>query len=212
MHVGGTVLHPPGCAGQTWDVPYLVAPVIAAGQISSRPQPELHGPKFRCRPFSRDHVGALVASFADTDIQQWHARRLDSDNEARGLIDDWNRCWQDETGARWAIVDVLDGHLLGQVGFRSIDVDEGDAEISYWLLPRARGQGVATESARLVTEWALNDVGLNRVELHHSVVNVASCQVARRAGFEFEGTMYRKALHADGWHDMHLHSRLRPPS
>ena len=46
------------------------------------------------------------------------------------------------------------------------------------------------------------------VELIHSTRNPASCRVAENAGYKLEGTKRREALHADGWHDMHLHARL----
>ncbi|HVB43153.1 MAG TPA: GNAT family protein [Streptosporangiaceae bacterium] len=42
----------------------------------------------------------------------------------------------------------------------------------------------------------------------HSTMNPASCRVAGNAGFAYEGTKRREALHRDGWHDMHLHARL----
>ena len=43
----------------------------------------------------------------------------------------------------------------------------------------------------------------------HSVANHASCRVATKSGFPLEGTHRRALLHTDGWHDMHLHARLR---
>jgi RimJ/RimL family protein N-acetyltransferase len=51
-------------------------------------------------------------------------------------------------------------------------------------------------------------VGLHRIELSHSAVNPASCRIAEKAGFAYEGTKRRQGLHQDGWHDMHLHARL----
>jgi RimJ/RimL family protein N-acetyltransferase len=51
-------------------------------------------------------------------------------------------------------------------------------------------------------------VGLNRIELNHSTLNTASCRIAHKAGFRYEGTKRRHLLHMDGWHDMHLHARL----
>jgi RimJ/RimL family protein N-acetyltransferase len=46
------------------------------------------------------------------------------------------------------------------------------------------------------------------LELTHSTVNPVSCRVAVSAGYRLEGTKRRAGLHADGWHDMHLHARL----
>ena len=60
-----------------------------------------------------------------------------------------------------------------------------------------------------MSRWFFTEIGLHRIELAHSVANVASCQVAARAGYAYEGTMRGEGLHADGWHDMHLHARLQ---
>jgi [ribosomal protein S5]-alanine N-acetyltransferase len=40
------------------------------------------------------------------------------------------------------------------------------------------------------------------------VANQASCRVGAKAGYELEGIMRGALLHADGWHDMHLHARV----
>lgn len=51
-------------------------------------------------------------------------------------------------------------------------------------------------------------VGLTRLQLEHSTLNDASCRAAHKAGFVAEGIRRQSARHADGWHDMHVHSRL----
>jgi [ribosomal protein S5]-alanine N-acetyltransferase len=35
--------------------------------------------------------------------------------------------------------------------------------------------------------------------------------VAAKAGYKLEGTKRSGLLHADGWHDMHLHARIAGP-
>jgi RimJ/RimL family protein N-acetyltransferase len=48
-----------------------------------------------------------------------------------------------------------------------------------------------------------------RLPVAHSVRNEASCRVATKTGFALEGTRRHSPPYADGWHDMHLHARLR---
>ena len=38
------------------------------------------------------------------------------------------------------------------------------ASLGYWVIPRARGQGLASRAVRLLVEWALREAGLARVE------------------------------------------------
>lgn len=94
------------------------------------------------------------------------------------------------------------------MSLRTIDLAEGLAEVAYWVLPAARGRAVAPRALEAVSRWSLDDLGLHRLELAHSTRNHASCRVAAKAGFLLEGTKRRQALHADGWHDMHLHALL----
>jgi RimJ/RimL family protein N-acetyltransferase len=45
--------------------------------------------------------------------------------------------------------------------------------------------------------------------VQHAVANTASCRVALKAGYAYEGTRRSSVLHADGWHDMHVHGRVQ---
>jgi RimJ/RimL family protein N-acetyltransferase len=101
------------------------------------------------------------------------------------------------------------GTVVGQVGLRRANLAEGLAAVSYWVLPVARGRRVASRALGALTEWSFRTLGLHRLALSHSTANVASCRVAQRAGFAAEGTKRGEGRHADGWHDMHLHARLR---
>lgn len=68
---------------------------------------------------------------------------------------------------------------------------------------------MAPRAVSALTHWAFDEIGFERLELAHSVLNEASCRVAAKTGFALEGTRRHSHLHADGWHDMHLHARLR---
>ena len=67
-------------------------------------------------------------------------------------------------------------------------VDEDVAQIGYWLAPTARGRGFATRAVILLTRW-LFDQGAARVFMSIVAGNEPSVEVARRAGFLYEGTM-----------------------
>jgi ribosomal-protein-alanine N-acetyltransferase len=163
------------------------------------------------RPWVAADAPQVVTAFADPDIRYWHMRTIDDEDEALAWIDGWKQQWDDEAAGNWAIVRTgADGseQVLGQGGLRSVDLFEGWGEITYWVVPAGRGTGVATRAAIVLAQWILEDLGLARLELMHSTANEASCHVADKAGFLAEGTLRHAVLHADGWHDMHLHSRV----
>jgi RimJ/RimL family protein N-acetyltransferase len=126
--------------------------------------------------------------------------------EAAAWIAAWPGRWRGETGAGWAV--ARGETVLGQVSLRRVDLTEGDGEVSYWVAPAARGRRLAPRALAALGGWAFGELGLHRIELSHSTRNVASCQVALRAGYPLEGTRRSAVVHADGWHDMHLHARL----
>jgi RimJ/RimL family protein N-acetyltransferase len=157
------------------------------------------------RPWARDDAGVVLSAFADPDISYWNLETLSGQAAACAWIDQWAIGWQAESKASWAVAEVATGEVLGRVALRGISLEYGHAECTYWTLPAGRGRGVASSAARVVSRWALDVVGLHRIELQHSTRNAASCRVALRAGFAVEGVRRQALRHADGWHDMHLH-------
>lgn len=189
-------------------MPVLTEPALPEGSLRALPQPVLPADRVVLRPWRHADAPSVTAAFACPDIQRWHVRRIDSADEAHAWIDSWPLRWHAESDASWAVVDG-DDRVLGQVGLRTVDLLEGSARVSYWVLPESRGAGIATAAVHTMTAWVFHDLRLHRLYLDHSTANHASCRVATKAGFAAEGTLRGAGLHTDGWHDMHLHSRLR---
>ncbi len=218
-------------------MPDLVAGAVPAGRLGGRVQPTLRVDELCLRPWLDSDVDAVVEAYRDPDIQRWHVRTMARD-EALSWLRSWSERWRAETGASWAITrrDVPAGRevpvgpevladsewlrgrevpvgpevLVGRVGLRTVNLAEGFAEVGYWTMPPARGQQIAGRAVRAMSDWLFGVVGLHRLELNHSTRNPASCRVAEKAGFDYEGTRRQQGWHADGWHDMHLHARLAP--
>ncbi|MEU7589608.1 GNAT family N-acetyltransferase [Micromonospora sp. NPDC049230] len=189
-------------------MPLLVAPALPAGSLAAQEQPHLPvRPGLTLRPWHAADATAVRVAFDCPVIQRWHVRRFDGDDEARAWTGQWAGRWHAETAASWAVVDA-DDQPIGQVGLRALLLAEASAQVSYWLLPGARGRGVATDALATLTRWSFTRAGLHRLALEHSTANVASCRVATRAGFGVEGVARASVRHVDGWHDMHLHARL----
>lgn len=186
-------------------MPILPGPFLDLAELFDGPEPprlEAVG-GLRLLPWSPDDAPAVRAVYADPEVRRWHARTLDDDEEARALVAGWTAQWGARTGAHWAVEDA-DGALVGRVALTDVDARDATAEIGYWTVPAARGRGVATAAVVAVVGWA-RDGRLWRLEIEHSAENVASCRVAERSGFVFEGVKRASALHEDGFHDMHVH-------
>ncbi|MEW5986145.1 MAG: GNAT family N-acetyltransferase [Chloroflexota bacterium] len=92
--------------------------------------------------------------------------------------------------------------LVGSSGLHSIDWSVPCFEIGYWLRTSFTGQGYATEAARAIANFAFDVLGAKRVGIRCDALNERSAAVARRLGFEHEGT-----LHCSNRH--HLTGELR---
>ncbi|MFB9237051.1 GNAT family N-acetyltransferase [Plantactinospora siamensis] len=186
-------------------MPSLTTPAVPPGALASREQPVLAADGLLLRPWRPPDRDAVLTAYADPAIQRWHCRTMIGP-EAEAWIAAWSRRWAAETDASWAV--LAGDAVVGQVGLRRIDLAEGCAAVSYWVLPAARGHRTAPRALTAAAAWCFGELGLHRLELSHSTANPASCRVALRCGFPVEGTRRGQGLHADGWHDMHLHARL----
>jgi len=187
-----------------------VPSVVPAGRMARTPQPLLALPGgLELRPWHSRDAGVLVAAGQDPAIRKWNRLVVASSDDARRRIERMHERWRAEEAAIWAIARADIGEAVGLIGWGDIDLDDGNAEIVYWVLPTARGGGVVVEATKRLSRWALEDLGLHRLRLCHSTANPASCRVAEKAGFSFEGTQRSALLHEDGWHDEHLHSLVQ---
>jgi RimJ/RimL family protein N-acetyltransferase len=184
----------------------LTGPVVAAGSMAGMRQPEIAGDGVVLRPWRDDDLRTVLAGYADPAIQRWHVKSM-AEQEARAWIAHWPGRWAAETGAGWAI--TRDGHeAVGQISLSRLDLSQGAASVSYWVLPEARGEGLAHRALDALAGWAFRTLGLYRLQASHSTANPSSCRVAEKAGLRAEGTQRGEGRHVDGWHDMHLHARL----
>lgn len=169
-------------------------------------QPTLFGGDgLTLRPWVHSDAPGLVRAYEDPDIYRWHCRTLSLTDAESWVTHELER-WQQDLGSSWAI--TRSGSLCGRVGVGGVRLEEGRAGVTYWVLPDARGKGVASQALVAVVDWSFGTAGFHRLELHHSTLNDASCRVAAKAGFVVEGTKRAEGLHLDGWHDMHAHAIL----
>jgi RimJ/RimL family protein N-acetyltransferase len=194
-----------------WAVPSTrsTLPAISAGTLADTAQPVLSAVGgLLLRPWEATDAAVFVGAYRDSEIQRWHTRQPMSEDQVREWFDQYRRDWARERGAHWAVTGSR-GEVLGRIAMRGLDLDDGVAACAYWVLPAARGKGVASRALSALSVWALDETGFHRLELDHSTRNTASCRVAVKSGFLLEGTKRSAAVHVDGRHDMHLHARIR---
>ncbi|MEV6690262.1 GNAT family N-acetyltransferase [Micromonospora sp. NPDC051196] len=147
---------------------------------------ENHG--VRLRPFRLDDVADVVVGCADPLTQRFldGLPRPYTEADARQWIVEGAPAVFAAGGAAYAVADPATDRLLGAVGLSHPIPQRRQAEIGYWVLPGARGRGVATAATRALAGHAFAS-GIDRLELLAQVENVASQRVAVTTGFRPEG-------------------------
>ena len=88
--------------------------------------------------------------------------------------------------------------FAGVMSLHTIDIPNHRAEIGYWLAKEARGHGICTKAAELITEYGLMTIGFKRIDGIVDVRNEPSKAALLKAGYEFEGIMKSYVTRRDG--------------
>ncbi|TFB19240.1 N-acetyltransferase [Filobacillus milosensis] len=79
------------------------------------------------------------------------------------------------------------GEICGVAGFNELDWTNKIAYIGYWLGEGFTGKGIMTRAAGALTDYAIGELGMNKVDIRAAEGNSASRGVPERLGFTQEG-------------------------
>lgn len=82
---------------------------------------------------------------------------------------------------------IYKGDIAGTAGFNEIDHTNKIVKIGYWLGQGFQGKGIMTRVAKSLTDYALMDLNMNRVEIRVADGNDKSAAIPERLGFTEEG-------------------------
>jgi len=136
--------------------------------------------RLRLRCYVREDADALYDVFADPYARQFYPRMAH-----REKIDDWIdwnlRNYEEFGFGLWAVEPRDEPRLIGDCGLTYQEVEGGQLlEIGWHTHAAERAKGFATEAARAVLAYALNDLGSDFVCSKVHPANSASRTVAGR--------------------------------
>jgi RimJ/RimL family protein N-acetyltransferase/8-oxo-dGTP pyrophosphatase MutT (NUDIX family) len=158
------------------------------------PQPELTDGVVVLRRWREEDVEEALAGH-DELIAHWFGFPGDapSPEQHRAAIERWHEGYADQRRLTGFVVEH-EGTIVGAVDVRK--VGEGTGELSWTLYAGQRGKGYATRAVRLLSDYAIDVLGLGRVEAKIEPGNEKSIRVATRAGLRREGV--RRVLPGTG--------------
>lgn len=148
---------------------------------------------------------AIEAGIHDPDVIRWIGPPKGSAQDV--LVQNEER-WAH--GSPTLSICALDGTCIGKVWMNIRETDSSTGFVGYWLLPVGRGRGLATCAVRMLSKWAIRELGVTKVRLTTAPDNERSQRVAERSGFR--RVMPRDGEAVDGAHGddfvYELHERL----
>lgn len=158
----------------------------------------------RLREWRADDAPVVLRAFRAPDLRTQASWPVVTLKDASG----WITAWQGVGHAFAVTIEGPEGEqVVGNVAVSRLD-EPGNGWVSYWVVPEARGRGIAAAATGELARWAFGELGLYRLELEHRVNNPASCRVATKAGFRPEGIERGKLGHEGVRHDVERHARL----
>lgn len=153
--------------------------------MSGRARPDElveHGP-VTLRRYREDDVDAVFAAVTESrdhlrPWMPWAARY--TRQSAEEYLDNSVRAWEDGTEYNYAI--LAGGALAGSAGLMA-RIGPGGLEIGYWVHRGWTRRGLATAAAAALVDQAFRLPGVDRVEIMHDELNVASGKIPRKLGF-----------------------------
>jgi ribosomal-protein-alanine N-acetyltransferase len=153
--------------------------------------PVLETPRLRLRPLGPDCEAMYLAFFTDAEASHFYGGPLPPKGAWSRLAADIGT-WSLRGFGVWAIERREDKQLLGTCGFWQ--AADWPRELTWWLLPAARGAGVAQEASEAVLRQAYGPWGWTEVETYMPDDNLAARRLALRLG----GAVVRRQHFPDG--------------
>ena len=188
------------------------------GQTIFCAKPALQGERVLLRPFLEEDIPVMLKILDEADVKRLTGSVYTSE-EANRPMDDAERertiAWYRTRGEQpdrldLAIVRQADGQVVGEAVLN--DWDEDCERCNFRILIGQQGQngGLGSEATQLMVEYALDVLGLHRVDLTVFAFNPRAQRVYEKAGFVLEGTR-REVFRFDGvWYDERIYSIIAP--
>jgi [ribosomal protein S5]-alanine N-acetyltransferase len=148
-------------------------PVIAASRV-------------RLRPFTLADISRLVSAVASHRIADTTLAvpRPFSALQARRWIESHSLEWRKRCAVHWAVSGLDNDSLEGYVGVHDIQLERGQANISFWIAQRILRKDLAFEAAQAALAFAFTTLEIDSVQAQQLLGSPLMARVLRRLGMK----------------------------
>lgn len=168
--------------------------------------PVLQGEKISLEPVRAEFLPEFIRWFSDMSVTRYLLRRTPMSLKQE---EEWfDTISKASDSVQWAI--TLEGAPIGVTGIHHIDTIDRGAMTGAIIGVRSEwGKGFATEAVRLRTDFAFQELNLERLETMSFAENMGMHKALERSGYRKIGTRTRSQYREGRWHDTILFELLR---
>lgn len=137
----------------------------------------------------------------------WNAYKTVGEVEKNLL--EWQEEYKKDDTYYWGLYLKAEEQFIGTVYL----LTEGEialvGSLSYCIGERWQNKGYMTEAVKRVIDFAINEIGFNRIEAYHAESNVRSGRVMQKCGMKYEGVLRQRCFTENGFEDCVYYSILK---
>jgi len=142
------------------------------------------------RPLAPSDATALFEAYRNPAVMAWwdwpHHETL---AETQRLIGYEIESAEEGEAFQWAIVDSVDGRVIGSCDLSDWSVHHRRAEIGFLLVEQAQGRGYMNEVMPALMEFGFGTLNLHRISARAHSGNTVSIRLLEKFGFKHEGCL-----------------------
>lgn len=153
----------------------------------------------RLEPLSEKHFPSLWQVAKDTELWRLTSTLIDSETAFRSYFETALEDRKRGLSYPFAVFDKMKNQYAGSTRFGNIDLHNKKLEIGWtWYGAEFQGTGLNKQAKFLLLSYGFEVLGLNRIELKTSLLNMRSQAAMKKIGAKQEGVLRNHMVNSDG--------------
>lgn len=156
--------------------------------------------------YSEKHIEGLLEHLNNGKITKWLFLIPDpyTEEEARKWL---KFCREsDDNKENYLFAIESNDEFIGGIGLHK--KTEHCFDVGYWIAEKHWGKGYATEALSIITEMALNEFKIDRIQAFVFDGNTASEKVLEKCGYEYEGYLKKSHKKREVFYNSKLYAKI----
>lgn len=129
----------------------------------------------------------------------------------QGAVENWLLQVRKDNGTRRVVFGIqMNKSHTGVISLNNIDYINRSASFGVFVADKKNNnKGIASESSKIILDFAFNGIGLNRIDLEVLTKNKNAIYLYKKLGFKDEGIKRAKFFADNSFHDVKIMSILK---